>query len=101
MGVCTGKIGKEEYAETIEQALAFLQGNSKDIVSIMEKKMLEYAEKTEFEKAARLRDTSSFGRKGEEMPETKVEDYRPGQTAITAPPAAGSAEKAHVQERDL
>ena len=56
MGVCTGKISKEEYAETIEQALAFLQGNSKDIVSIMEKKMLEYAEKTEFEKAARLRD---------------------------------------------
>lgn len=51
--------------------------------------------------AARLRDTSSFGRKSEEMPETKVEDYRPGQTAITAPPAAGSAEKAHVQERDL
>ncbi|MBQ3431255.1 MAG: excinuclease ABC subunit UvrC [Clostridia bacterium] len=56
MGVCTGKITREEYAETIDQALAFLQGNSKNIVSIMEQKMLEYAEKTEFEKAARLRD---------------------------------------------
>ena len=50
MGVCTGKITREEYAETIDQALAFLQGNSKNIVSIMEQKMLEYAEKTEFEK---------------------------------------------------
>lgn len=49
----------------------------------------------------RLRDTSAFGRKDAEMPETKIEDYRPGQTAITAPPAAGSAEKEHVQERDI
>lgn len=56
MGVCTGKISREEYAETIEQALTFLQGESKDIVGVMQRKMQEYAEKTEYEKAARLRD---------------------------------------------
>lgn len=56
MGVCTGKISKEEYAETIEQALAFLQGDSKAVIKKMEEKMFEYAEREEYEKAARLRD---------------------------------------------
>ena len=56
MGVCTGKISKEEYAETVEQALAFLQGDSKAVIKKMEEKMLEYAEREEYEKAARLRD---------------------------------------------
>ena len=56
MGVCTGKISAEEYAETIEQALTFLQGESKEIIGIMQQKMQEYAKKTEYEKAARLRD---------------------------------------------
>ena len=56
MGVCTGKISKEEYAETVEQALAFLQGDSKSVLKNMENKMLEYAEREEYEKAARLRD---------------------------------------------
>lgn len=56
MGVCTGKISQEEYAETIEQALAFLQGNSKQVLALMQEKMLDYSEKMQFEKAARLRD---------------------------------------------
>ncbi len=56
MGVCTGKISKEEYAETVEQALAFLQGDSKTVIKKMEEKMLECAEREEYERAARLRD---------------------------------------------
>lgn len=56
MGVCTGKISREEYAETIEQALDFLQGDSKQVLKLMREKMLEYSERMEFEKAARLRD---------------------------------------------
>lgn len=56
MGVCTGKISKSEYAETIEQALAFLQGDSKEVIAEMQQKMQQYSENTEYEKAARLRD---------------------------------------------
>ena len=56
MGVCTGKISREEYAETIDQALAFLQGESKQVLQLMEEKMLACSENMEFEKAARLRD---------------------------------------------
>ena len=56
MGVCTGKISKEEYAETIEMALSFLQGNSKQVLAQMREKMLDYSESLQFEKAARLRD---------------------------------------------
>lgn len=59
MGVCTGKISKEEYAETVEQALSFLRGDSKSVLKSMEDKMLEYAEREEYEKAARLRDRIS------------------------------------------
>ena len=59
MGLCTGKISKEEYNETIDQALAFLQGNSNAVVKIMEEKMAQYSENLEFEKAARVRDRIS------------------------------------------
>ena len=56
MGLCTGKISKEEYNEIIDQALSFLQGNSAAVVKIMEEKMAQYSENLEFEKAARVRD---------------------------------------------
>lgn len=56
MGVCTGKISQQEYAETIEQAKAFLRGESKSVIDDMERRMLEYSKNTEYEKAARLRD---------------------------------------------
>ena len=56
MGVCTGKISREEYAEIIAQALSFLQGNSAAVIKQMEKNMAEYSENLEFEKAARVRD---------------------------------------------
>lgn len=56
MGLCQGKISKEEYAETVSQAIDFIKGGGNSTVKILEKKMAEAAENLEFEKAAHYRD---------------------------------------------
>ncbi len=53
---CAGKIGEQEYRETVEQALLFLRGGTADALRDLEKRMMQAAENLEFEKAARLRD---------------------------------------------
>ncbi|MCR4925169.1 MAG: excinuclease ABC subunit UvrC [Clostridiales bacterium] len=54
--VCSGKMSREEYLESVNSAIAFLQGSSADAVRDMKKQMNECAENLDFEKAARLRD---------------------------------------------
>jgi len=56
MGVCTGKISLEEYQETIEQAVDFINGGSAETLKRLQQQMEEAAENLEFEKAARYRD---------------------------------------------
>ena len=56
MGVCTGKIRGEEYAEIIAQAVEFISGGSDSTIELLTKRMEEHAERTEFEKAAACRD---------------------------------------------
>ena len=56
MGLCQGKISKEEYAETISQAMDFIKGGGNSTLKILEKKMEEAAQNLEFEKAAHYRD---------------------------------------------
>lgn len=53
---CAGKIGLEEYRESVSQAVAFLKGGSAATRKDMEAQMLEAAETLDFERAARLRD---------------------------------------------
>lgn len=53
---CNGRITKEEYAAAINDATAFLKGGAKKSVEEMERRMYEYSEAMEFEKAAKLRD---------------------------------------------
>ena len=54
---CTGKISREEYVKTVQDALAFLMKKGSDeAISEMKKEMLEASENLEFEKAAALRD---------------------------------------------
>lgn len=53
---CNGYISKEEYRSRIEQAMSFLNGNHKDILSRLEQDMKKYASELEFEKAAETRD---------------------------------------------
>ena len=56
-GVCTGRVSQEEYARLIRCAADILKGHTKTSVEMLEEKMFAYAEKEQFEAAARLRDT--------------------------------------------
>lgn len=60
MGICSapcnGRISKEDYQASINDAIAFLKGGAVKSVEDMEKRMYEYSEAMEFEKAAKLRD---------------------------------------------
>ena len=51
-----GYISKEAYNEKVEQALDFLSGNYKPVISMLEKKMQEASEQMDFEGAIVYRD---------------------------------------------
>ncbi len=55
-GSCCGLISRGEYANSVEMAKTFLQGQSEDIQENLQKKMMDYAENFEYEKAAVIRD---------------------------------------------
>lgn len=48
---CAGKVTKEEYAEQVKRALAFLDGNFKDAEKLLTQKMTAAAENENFEMA--------------------------------------------------
>ena len=54
---CAGKIKKEDYLASAEDAVAFLKGGSAKSIKDLTAKMEEYSENLEFEKAAKVRDT--------------------------------------------
>lgn len=60
MGICSapcaGRISKEDYITSINDAVAFLKGGASKSVEDMKKRMYEYSEDMEFEKAAKMRD---------------------------------------------
>lgn len=56
MGVCTGKIKKEDYNEIIENAVKFMKQDTDKITDVLRQSMEEAAENLNFEKAALLRD---------------------------------------------
>ncbi|MEG1942312.1 MAG: excinuclease ABC subunit UvrC, partial [Angelakisella sp.] len=56
MGVCTGKISKEAYAEALGEAVDFIKNGGAQSVPILTAKMEHAAEVLDFEKAARYRD---------------------------------------------
>ena len=55
-GLCTGKIKKSDYDEAVDGAIAFLKGDSSDIIADLRAKMEKAAEELDFEQAAKLRD---------------------------------------------
>lgn len=55
-GLCTGKIKKSDYDEAVDSAIAFLKGDSRDIIADLRAKMEKAAEELDFEQAAKLRD---------------------------------------------
>ncbi len=56
MGVCSGRISQQEYAETLSQALDFLRSDSANTIKILTEKMEDASERMDFERAAQLRD---------------------------------------------
>lgn len=55
-GLCTGKIKKTDYDEAVDGAIAFLKGDSRDIIADLRVKMEKAAKELDFEQAAKLRD---------------------------------------------
>lgn len=56
MGVCAGKVKREEYLEAFNSAVEFLKGGGKDVLESLNEQMNEAADNLEFEKAAKIRD---------------------------------------------
>lgn len=56
MGVCTGKISKEDYAEIINNATKFISQDTDKIIQTLTENMKTCSENLDFEKAAVLRD---------------------------------------------
>ena len=52
---CVGNISTEAYAQGTANAVRFLNGQTREILTELEKKMLAHAEQLEFEQAAELR----------------------------------------------
>ena len=56
MGLCTGKISKEDYAEIIANATKFISQDTDKIVAALTESMEAASENLDFEKAAVVRD---------------------------------------------
>lgn len=54
---CVGKCTSEDYQSHVEQAIAFLKGNDKDVVNALKKEREQAAENLEFERAGALHKT--------------------------------------------
>ena len=55
---CIGKVTEAEYRERLDSLIDLLNGNVDGMLELLRKKMQEYAEKRNFEKAALFRDIS-------------------------------------------
>lgn len=55
-GICTGRVSAEEYQSNINQAVSFLNGDYKRVLSELEGEMQRLSDEMNFEKAAVLRD---------------------------------------------
>ncbi len=56
---CVGHISAENYAQDVANAEKFLQGETQEILTGLERQMLQHADKLEFEQAAELRNQMS------------------------------------------
>lgn len=56
---CTGQISAQAYAADVEDAIAFLRGNTQAVLRTLEQRMLAFSEKLAFEHAAEVRDQIS------------------------------------------
>ncbi len=55
-GVCTGRVSRTEYNETVKKIISFLNGNYDDVIRLLQEKMKNAAASLDFESAAAFRD---------------------------------------------
>ncbi len=55
-GVCQQKISSEDYHQTLRQVAMVFQGRNDELLSLLHQQMARYAERLDFESAARVRD---------------------------------------------
>ena len=55
--ICTGKISREDYLKTVEDAVTYITRGSKDIIRQLQGEMQQASDALEFERAARIRDS--------------------------------------------
>lgn len=58
-GPCVDLVAPEDYNHDVANAEAFLRGDAQEVLAGLEKRMMEHAERLEFEKAAELRNQMS------------------------------------------
>ncbi|MDO4794887.1 MAG: excinuclease ABC subunit UvrC [Brachymonas sp.] len=56
---CTGQISAQAYAADVDDAIAFLRGDTQAVLRTLEQRMLAFSEKLAFEHAAEVRDQIS------------------------------------------
>lgn len=56
MGVCSGRISRDEYMEAFQAAVQFIKSGAGESVPMLQRQMEQAAEHLEFERAARIRD---------------------------------------------
>ena len=54
-GPCVGHISAADYAQDVRNAQRFLQGDAQEVLKSLESRMMEHADRLEFEQAAELR----------------------------------------------
>ena len=55
-GVCQEKISSEDYHQTLRQVAMVFQGRNEELLQLLQEQMERYAERLDFESAARVRD---------------------------------------------
>ena len=66
LGPCQGNVPTEEYAELVKEIVLFLEGRREILEGLVAKRMTEYSEKLEYEKAGMYRDILSNIRRATE-----------------------------------
>ncbi len=56
IGPCSGEADKNQYQDTVSQVRLFLEGKNRDLIDLLKQRMEEASERTEYERAAELRD---------------------------------------------
>ena len=77
-GPCVGEVQRERYDEMVDDLLAFLGGDTDEVVKRLEDDMAQASAALEFEQAARCRDRLASVRKaieGQQMVGARSEDY--------------------------